>query len=104
MTKQLEDNTDGENKQKEVEVKEEKKEEKIQEEKEEEEEDREEVIRRQRESEDLSSTIFIRNLPISVTQDQLRDFFAKLGKVRWARVVIDRQTNTPKGTAFVRFA
>jgi RNA recognition motif-containing protein len=24
--------------------------------------------------------------------------------VRWARVVIDRETHTPKGTAFVRFA
>lgn len=73
------------------------------EEKEEVEEDRDEVIRRQREAEDLSATIFIRNLPVSVSQDQLRDFLARYGKIRWARVVIDRQTNTPKGTAFVKF-
>lgn len=51
---------------------------------------KEEIIHKQREKEDLSSTIFIRNLPISVTQDQLRDFFAKYGKIRWARVVIDK--------------
>ena len=65
--------------------------------------DKEESIRQQREAEDLSSTIFIRNLPVSVSQDQLRDFFAKHGKIRWARVVIDRETKTPKGTAFVKF-
>ena len=76
----------------------------VQEEEEEEEEvDREEQIRKQRELEDLSTTIFIRNLPISVDQDQLRDFFAKYGKIRWARVVIDKETKTPKGTAFVKF-
>lgn len=60
------------------------------EEEDEEEVDREEQIRKQRELEDLSTTIFIRNLPISVDQDQLRDFFAKYGKIRWARVVIDK--------------
>lgn len=29
-------------------------------------------------------------MPLGVSQDDLRDFFAKYGKVRWARVVIDR--------------
>ena len=84
-----------------AEVKQEKKEEA---EEEEEEVDREEQIRRQREQEDLSATIFIRNLPISVDQEQLRNFFAKYGRIRWARLVIDKETKTPKGSAFVRFA
>lgn len=89
-----------ENEEAQADIKQEKKEES---EGEEEEVDREEQIRRQRELEDLSATIFIRNLPISVGQEQLRDFFAKYGRIRWARVVIDKETKTPKGSAFVKF-
>ena len=42
-------------------------------------------------------------MPITTTEEQLRKLFSKHGKVKWAKVVIDKATNTPKGTAFVKF-
>ena len=53
--------------------------------------------------EDLSRTIFIRNMPTSVDETTLREVFAKFGKVKWAKVVVDKQTHTSKGTAFVKY-
>lgn len=55
------------------------------------------------EEEDLSRTVFIRNLPTSVDQDTLKEFCAHYGKVKWAKVVIDKETKTSKGTAFVKY-
>jgi len=34
----------------------------------------------------------------------LKQFFARYGKVKWAKIVIDKETKTPKGTAFVKYA
>lgn len=53
--------------------------------------------------EDLSNTIFIRNLPLTVTEDELYRFCRKYGKIKFAKVVVDRETEEPKGTAFVKF-
>ena len=52
---------------------------------------------------DNSSTLFIRNLPFTTTDEQLKGFFGHFGKVRYARVVIDRATDRPAGTGFVCF-
>ncbi|KAK2594431.1 RNA recognition motif-containing protein [Conoideocrella luteorostrata] len=53
---------------------------------------------------DNSSTIFIRNLPFTTTDVQLKGFFSHFGGVRYARVVIDKITEKPAGTGFVCFA
>ncbi|CAG9941955.1 unnamed protein product [Clonostachys rosea f. rosea IK726] len=54
-------------------------------------------------STDNSSTIFIRNLPFTTTDEQLKSFFMHFGKVRYARVVMDKATDRPAGTGFVCF-
>lgn len=48
-------------------------------------------------------TIFIRNLPFTVDDDSLAEHFKQFGSVRFARVVLDRETERPKGTGFVSF-
>ncbi|PFH56055.1 hypothetical protein XA68_17134 [Ophiocordyceps unilateralis] len=52
---------------------------------------------------DNSSTVFIRNLPFTTTDDQLKSFFAHFGRVRYARVVMNKVTDKPAGTGFVCF-
>ncbi|PHH52746.1 Nucleolar protein 4 [Ceratocystis fimbriata CBS 114723] len=52
---------------------------------------------------DNSSTVFVRNLPFSATDDTLKTFFGKFGAVRYARVVMDKTTDRPAGTGFVCF-
>ncbi|CAH0044000.1 unnamed protein product [Clonostachys solani] len=56
-----------------------------------------------RKSTDNSSTIFIRNLPFTTTDEQLKGFFMHFGNVRYARVVMDKATDRPAGTGFVCF-
>ena len=56
-----------------------------------------------KQSTDNSSTIFIRNLPFTTTDEQLQSFFVHFGKVRYARVVMDKVTEKPAGTGFVCF-
>ncbi|CAM1510340.1 Fc.00g006750.m01.CDS01 [Cosmosporella sp. VM-42] len=52
---------------------------------------------------DNSSTLFIRNLPFTATDEQLKTFFSHFGTVRYARVVMDKTTDRPAGTGFVCF-
>lgn len=52
---------------------------------------------------DNSSTVFVRNLPYTVTDSQLKDFFRNFGPVRYARIVMDKATDRPAGTGFVCF-
>lgn len=54
-------------------------------------------------SEDKSTTLFVRNLPFSCTDEDLEDHFTQFGSVRYARVVMDYGTNRSKGTGFVCF-
>jgi len=48
-------------------------------------------------------TVFIRNLPFSADDDSLFHHFKQFGPVRYARVVLDHETERSKGTGFVRF-
>ncbi|KAF2249360.1 hypothetical protein BU26DRAFT_519469 [Trematosphaeria pertusa] len=48
-------------------------------------------------------TVFIRNLPFTVDDDDLFEHFKQFGPIRFARVVLDRDTERPKGTGFVCF-
>ncbi|PHH81647.1 hypothetical protein CDD82_283 [Ophiocordyceps australis] len=54
-------------------------------------------------STDNSSTIFVRNLPFTTTDEQLKALFGSFGQVRYARVVMDKVTDRPAGTGFVCF-
>ncbi|KAK0646382.1 hypothetical protein B0T16DRAFT_413310 [Cercophora newfieldiana] len=49
------------------------------------------------------TTLFIRNLPYTATDETLKAHFAQFGAVRYARVVKDRATDRPAGTGFVCF-
>lgn len=52
---------------------------------------------------DRSSTLFVRNLPFTCTDEDLEDHFAQFGSTRYARVVMDYETGRSKGTGFVCF-
>jgi nucleolar protein 4 len=52
---------------------------------------------------DNSTTLFIRNLPFSTTDADLKSHFEQFGRVRYARIVMDRATDRPAGTGFVNF-
>ena len=50
-----------------------------------------------------NSTLFIRNLPFTSTDEVLRRHFEAFGPVRYARVVLDHATERSKGTGFLCF-
>lgn len=52
---------------------------------------------------DNSTTVFIRNLPFTSTDESLKEHFAQFGPVRYARVVMNKAIDKPAGTAFVCF-
>ncbi|KAM3419386.1 hypothetical protein BST61_g5315 [Cercospora zeina] len=54
-------------------------------------------------SEDRSSTLFIRNLPFTCSDEDLDDHFQQFGSTRYARIVMDHDTGRSKGTGFVCF-
>lgn len=72
--------------------------------KEEEYQDEEEASKPQKKSTDNSTTVFVRNLPFTTTDEQLKSFFSHFGQIRYARVVMDKATDRPAGTGFVCFA
>lgn len=45
--------------------------------------------------------IFVRNLDPTTTEAQLKDLFAAYGSVETVTIVTDRDTNGPRGLAFV---
>lgn len=53
---------------------------------------------------DNSTTVFVRNLPFSTTDAELKTHFEQFGRIRYARVVRDKATDRPAGTGFVCFA
>ena len=54
-----------------------------------------------RATDNSDSTLFIRNLPFSSTDESLKGHFEIFGPVRYARIVLDHATERPKGTGFV---
>jgi cold-inducible RNA-binding protein len=45
--------------------------------------------------------LYVGNLPYTTTDDQLRDYFAQIGTVASAKVIIDKMTGRSKGFGFV---
>ncbi|TAQ91343.1 hypothetical protein B7494_g360 [Chlorociboria aeruginascens] len=52
---------------------------------------------------DNSTTLFVRNLPFTALDHDLKEHFNQFGPVRYARVVMDHAMDRPKGTGFVCF-
>lgn len=46
-------------------------------------------------------SLYVGNLPYSATEDEVRDLFTQHGEVSRVKLVIDRETNRPKGFGFV---
>lgn len=49
----------------------------------------------------MATKLFVGGLAYSVNDDQLRDFFAEIGEVKSATVIVDREMNRSKGFGFV---
>jgi RNA recognition motif-containing protein len=52
----------------------------------------------------MSSKLYVGNLPYSVTDTSLKSNFSEFGSVNSAKVMMDRDTGTSKGFAFVEMA
>ncbi|KAI9376506.1 hypothetical protein BJX61DRAFT_489542 [Aspergillus egyptiacus] len=65
--------------------------------------DEEEHDEGEKEDERNASTIFIRNLPFTCDDETLYEHFAQFGPLRYARIVVDPETERPRGTGFVCF-
>ncbi len=51
----------------------------------------------------MSQNLFIGSLAYATTDDSLSDFFASVGPVKSAKVIIDRDSNRSKGFGFVEY-
>ncbi|KAL8620920.1 hypothetical protein ACOMHN_044067 [Nucella lapillus] len=49
-------------------------------------------------------TLFIRNVPFAVEEEEMGEVFGEFGEVAYVRLVMDRNTGQSRGTAFVQFA
>jgi RNA recognition motif-containing protein len=52
----------------------------------------------------MATKLFIGSLAWTTTDDSLRDFFATVGTVSSANVIVDRDTNRSKGFGFVEMS
>ncbi|KAL4899139.1 hypothetical protein BDW74DRAFT_118754 [Aspergillus multicolor] len=71
--------------------------------KDEDDEDEDEEKQEEKEDERNACTIFIRNLPFTCDDESLYDHFTQFGPLRYARIVVDPETERPRGTGFVCF-
>jgi cold-inducible RNA-binding protein len=49
----------------------------------------------------MSSKLFVGNLSMETTSDELRTLFSEVGEVESCQVIIDRQTGRSKGFGFI---
>ncbi|KAF9268810.1 RNA-binding domain-containing protein [Marasmius fiardii PR-910] len=52
---------------------------------------------------DTGTTLFIRNVPFTATEDDLRNLFRTFGPLRYARITMDPETGRSRGTGFACF-
>jgi cold-inducible RNA-binding protein len=52
----------------------------------------------------MAKQLFVGSLAYAVDDDQLRDFFATVGTVSSAKVIMDRETGRSKGFGFVEMS
>ncbi|XP_076939987.1 uncharacterized protein LOC143608990 [Bidens hawaiensis] len=48
--------------------------------------------------------LFVRNLPYTATEDDLREYFSKFGNVSQVHLVVDKDTKRSKGIAYILYA
>jgi RNA recognition motif-containing protein len=53
--------------------------------------------------EDMEPKLYVGNLPYTVTEDELRDYFAQAGTIKSVALIRDRDTGRSKGFAFVEY-
>lgn len=46
-------------------------------------------------------SIYVGNLPFSITEDELRELFGQYGTVHAVKLINDRDTGRPRGFAFI---
>ena len=52
----------------------------------------------------MNKKLYVANLPSRATEAELKAFFSKAGSVMSVRIVKDRQTEQPRGIAFVEMS
>ena len=52
----------------------------------------------------MAKNLYIGNLSFDTTEDSLRDLFAQAGTVTSCNLIMDRETNRPRGFAFVEMS
>ncbi len=52
----------------------------------------------------MARRLYVGNLNYNTTEDTLRDAFGAFGKVKYVKVITDRDTGKSKGFGFVEFA
>ncbi|KXN82917.1 hypothetical protein AN958_02000 [Leucoagaricus sp. SymC.cos] len=70
---------------------------------EEDEKDREEPVKPSLPATDVGTTLFVRNVPFTATEDELRMLFRAFGPLRYARITLDHETGRSRGTGFACF-
>ena len=48
--------------------------------------------------------LFVSNLPHQLSEDELREHFSSCGTVTSAKIIMDRETNRPRGFGFVEMS
>ncbi|MGB9672700.1 MAG: RNA recognition motif domain-containing protein [Anaerolineales bacterium] len=51
----------------------------------------------------MEPKLYVGNLPYTVTEDELRDYFAQAGTIKSVALIRDRDTGRSKGFAFVEY-
>ncbi|MGE5264230.1 MAG: RNA recognition motif domain-containing protein [Acidobacteriota bacterium] len=49
----------------------------------------------------MESNLYVGNLSYNVTEEQLRELFSQAGAIKEIRMILDRDTQRPKGFGFV---
>ncbi len=52
----------------------------------------------------MGTRLFVGGLPYSTTEDELREAFSAHGEVKFARIIMDRETNRSRGFGFVEMS
>jgi RNA recognition motif-containing protein len=52
----------------------------------------------------MNKKVYVANLPLNVTEADIRTLFSKAGDVMSVKIVQDRQTGQPRGIAFVEMS
>lgn len=52
----------------------------------------------------MATRLYVGNMSYRTTEESLIDLFSQFGEIVSARIIMDRETNRPKGFAFVEMA